>query len=116
MGILSFISDIFAPAVDLIDEIHVSDEERMKLRNELAKIQAQMHAESARLMTAEVKSEHFMVAFWRPMCVLILISLIVADAYGWAKAPNQIYELANLFLATYAGGRSIEKITKSIKG
>ena len=115
MGILDFIGNIFKPAVDLVDEIHVSDEERMKLRNELAKIQAQMHAESAKLMTAEVKSEHFMVAFWRPMCVLMLIGLIVADAYGWAKAPIQIYDLANLFLATYAGGRSLEKITKVVK-
>jgi hypothetical protein len=115
MSIFDFIGNIFKPAVDLVDELHVSDEERMKLRNELAKIQAQMHAESAKLMTAEVKSEHFMVAFWRPLCVLILISLVVADAYGWANAPDQIYELANLFLATYAGGRSLEKITKAVK-
>jgi hypothetical protein len=66
-------------------------------------------------MTAEAKSEHFIVAAWRPICVILLIVLIIADAYGVAKAPAQIYELANLFLTTYAGGRSLEKVTKVLK-
>lgn len=112
MGMLSFIGDIFKPAAKLIDDIHVSDEERLTLRNELASIQAQMQSKSVELMTAEAKSDHFLVAAWRPLCVLALISLIVADAYGLAKAPPQIYDLANVFLSTYAGGRSLEKILK----
>ena len=112
----SWIKDIFGDATKLVDNLHTSEEEKLKLRNELAKIQSQMHSKSVELMSAEVKSEHFIVAAWRPMCVLLLIGLIIADAYGFAKAPPQIYELANLFLTTYAGGRSIEKVTKAIKG
>lgn len=115
MSIFDFIGDIFEPATDLIDNLHTSDEEKLKLRNELAKIKMQMHEKSVSLMEAEVKSDHFIVAAWRPICVIILICLIVADAYGWAKAPKQIYDLANLFLTTYAGGRSLEKITGSFK-
>jgi hypothetical protein len=110
-----WIKSIFSPAADLIDNLHTSEEEKGKLRNELAKIQSQMHSKSVELMTAEVKSDHFLVAAWRPLCVLTLISLIVADAYGWAKAPQQIYDLANMFLTTYAGGRSLEKIIKAKK-
>jgi len=115
MSVFDFISDIFKPATSLIDNLHTSDEEKLKLRNELAKIKSQMHEKSVSLMTAEVKSDHFIVAAWRPLCVLTLIGLIVVDAYGFAKAPPQIYDLANLFLTTYAGGRSLEKITKAIK-
>lgn len=112
----SWIKDIFGDATKMVDNLHTSEEEKLKLRNELAKIQSQMHSKSVELMSAEVKSDHFIVAAWRPMCVLLLIGLIIADAYGFAKAPPQIYDLANLFLTTYAGGRSIEKVTKAIKG
>lgn len=111
-----FISNIFKPAADLVDNLHVSDEERGKLQNELAKIQAQMHEKSAELMKAEVSSDHWLVAAWRPMCVLLLITLILADGYGWAKAPEQVYDLASLFLSTYAGSRGLEKITRIVKG
>jgi len=110
-----WIKDIFSPATKLIDNLHTSEEEKLKLRNELMKIRSKMHEKSVELMTAEAKSEHFIVAAWRPICVILLIVLIIADAYGWAKAPKQIYELANLFLTTYAGGRSLEKVTKVLK-
>lgn len=113
--ILDWISSIFKPASDLIDNLHTSDEERMQLNNELMRIQQQIHSKTTDLMIAEVKSDHFLVAAWRPICVLILISLIVADAYGWAKAPDQIYDLANLFLTTYAGSRGLEKITRNMR-
>ena len=114
-NMFDWIKSIFSPAVDLIDNLHTSEEEKGKLRNELARIQSQMHSKSVELMTAEVKSDHFLVAAWRPLCVLTLIGLIVADAYGVAKAPQQIYDLANMFLTTYAGGRSLEKIIKAKK-
>ena len=32
MNFLSFLSGIFAPAAKLIDDVHVSDEERMQLK------------------------------------------------------------------------------------
>jgi hypothetical protein len=115
MSIFNWIGDLFGGANKIIDNLHTSDEEKLKLRNELGKIKAQMHEKSVSLMTAEVKSDHFIVAAWRPLCVLMLIGLIIADAYGVASAPEQIYDLANLFLTTYAGGRSLEKITKAIK-
>ena len=111
-----WIGALFKPAVDLIDELHVSDEEKGKLRNEFARIKASMHEKSIDLMKAEAASEHWIVAAWRPMCAIMLFSLIVADAYGFAKAPAQVYDLANIFLGTYAGGRSLEKIGKIVKG
>ena len=110
MSIFNFIAGIFKPAADLIDELHVSDEERMKLQNELAKIQSQMQAKSVELMSAEAKSDHWIVAAWRPICALTLFGLILMDGFQFVQAPAQVYELAQLFLGVYGGGRSLEKI------
>ena len=115
MGLFSFIGDIFKPAVDLVDELNVSDEERGKLKNELAKIQAGMHSKSIELMSVEAKSDHFIVAAWRPICALILFGMILLDGFAVIKAPAQVYQLAELFLGIYGGGRSIEKVARIIK-
>lgn len=115
MSILSFIGGIFKPAVDLIDELHVSDEERGQLRNELAKIQASMQEQSVKLMTAEAGSPHMITAIWRPVCALILFSLILLDGFGLVAAPKQVYDLAEVFLSVYAGGRSLEKTIGMLK-
>jgi hypothetical protein len=112
---LDFISNIFKPAADLVDELHVSDEERLKLRNELARIQADMQAKSVELMTAEAKSDHFIVAAWRPLIALLLFSLILADGYGLANAPDQVYNLAEIFLSVYGGSRGLEKVARIMK-
>ena len=110
MGLLDFIGNIFKPASDLIDEIHVSDEERGKLRNELASIKAQMHAKSVDLMQAEAKSDHFIVAAWRPLCALSLVIMIVLGGFKFMTVPQEVYNLAEIFLGAYTGGRSLEKI------
>lgn len=115
MSLLDFIGGIFKPAADLVDELHVSDEERGRLRNELANIQQKMQAKSIELMAAEAKSDHWIVAAWRPMVSLLLFTLILGDGYGIAEAPQQVYDLAEMFLSVYAGGRSLEKIAKVIK-
>ena len=110
-----FISNIFKPAADLIDEIHVSDEEKGKLRNELAKIQAGIHKESVKLMTAEASSDNILTSSWRPLCALILFFLILLDGFSFIQAPAQVYDLAQVFLGAYGGGRSLEKVAKVFK-
>ena len=112
---LDFIKAIFKPATELIDNLHVSDEERGKLRNEFAKIQYQVHKTTADLMIAEANSPHLITSIWRPICALILFSLILLDGFGVISAPDQVYELAKIFLGVYSGGRSLEKVAKLIK-
>lgn len=115
MGIFSFISSIFSPAVDLIDELHVSDEEKQKLQNELATIQQKMQEKSVDLMKAEVKSDSWLTSSWRPLCSLSLFILILLDAFNVIKAPEQVYRLSEFFLSAYAGGRSLEKVANVFK-
>ena len=116
MNILSWISGIFSPAANLIDELVTSDEERLKLHNELANIKAQVHAKTTDLMIAEAKSDHWIVASWRPLCALSLFVLILLDGFKVVDAPDQVYNLAELFLGVYSGGRSLEKIVSKVKG
>ena len=121
MGILSFITDIFKPAVEVIDELHVSEEEKGKLRNELASIQAKAQQELLRYETkvleahaqvsvAESGSKHWLTATWRPICSLLLVGIIVLASFDVCKPNPELYELAKIFLGTYAGGRSFEKM------
>jgi hypothetical protein len=107
---LSWISNIFSPAVKLIDDLHTSDEEKLKLRNEFAKIQAQVHSKTVELAKAESESKFFLTATWRPICSLAIVIIIVAHSFGWISPGPQIYDLAEIFLGAYAGGRSLEKL------
>ena len=121
MGILSFITDIFKPAAEVIDELHVSEEEKGKLRNELASIQAKAQQEllkyeakvletHAKISVAESNSSHWITATWRPLCSILLVGILILAAFDLAHPKPELYELAKIFLGTYAGGRSFEKM------
>jgi len=115
MNILSWISGIFKPATDLIDNLHTSTEEKLKLHNELAKIQSSMHEKSIELMKAEASSENLLTSGWRPLCaIVIVIALILDGHFGYTASPN-IYSLAEVFLGAYTGGRSLEKVAQVVK-
>jgi Holin of 3TMs, for gene-transfer release len=127
MGLFDFIGAIFAPATKLIDDLNTSDEERLQLRNELAKIEGQAlskltELEKSRLeamskvQVAEAGSKHFITATWRPISSLLMVSVIVLASFGVIPSPNEsFYSLATLFLGAYSGGRSLEKFGSLIK-
>lgn len=126
MWLTDFIAGIFKPAVDLVDDLHTSTEEKLQLRNKLAEIQEQANAkvielEKARLdamakvEAAEASSSHWLRANWRPITSLALVGLIIADSFEWVNAGSQIYDLANIFLGAYTTSRGLEKVAKAIK-
>ena len=126
MGLFDFISNIFKPAADVIDELHTSDEEKLKLKNELAGIQAKAQDRildyetkladyRSKLMMAEVNSQHKFVAMWRPICSVALVTIIVLASFGIGNPGPELYKLAEIFLGAYVGGRTIEKIVAASK-
>ena len=126
MSIFSFISNLFKPAADLVDSLHVSDEERGKLRNQLAEIQSKAQKQMldyeskvvearSKLMVAEAQSPHLITAIWRPVACLSLIALVVLSAYGIGNPDKEVYELTKILLGAYAGGRTLEKVVKVSK-
>ncbi len=127
MGLFDFIGNIFKPASDLVDNLHTSDEEKLELRNKLAEIEGKALAkltelEQSRLeamskvQTAEANSKHVITATWRPISSIAMVTVIILASFGIIPQPDaNFYDLAQLFLGAYAGGRSLEKIGKAIK-
>lgn len=128
MGLFDFIGGIFAPAANLIDNLHTSDEEKLKLRNELAAIKQQAltkmtEVEQARLnalskvQVAEANSKHAITATWRPIASISIVSVIILASFGLIPQPDSnFYDLAQVFLGAYTTSRGLEKIAGSIAG
>lgn len=118
--ILDFISSIFKPLCDTIDNVSTTDEERLKLRNELAQIQSNVQTklielEQAKLnaaqkvIVAETNSDSTIVKTWRPITTVLLVSLVILGAFKVIDTPPEIYKLLEGFLYIYGAGRSAEK-------
>lgn len=123
MNILGLIKDIFKPAVELVDELHTSEEEKLAhkastldtyvraLEQGLAYEQQNLKAR-AKIITAEAKSEHWIVAAWRPITMLTFVALVVADQTGLLafRLADEAWTLLQIGLGGYVVGRSAEKI------
>ena len=128
MGILELIGGIFKPAAELVDELHTSEEERLKHKERLLEVQAiamqtvfEYESDSlqarAAIVNSEAQSDHWIVASWRPVVMLTLTSLVVVDSFGWLANPlsGEAWQLLQIGLGGYVVGRSGEKIAKTIK-
>jgi hypothetical protein len=126
VGLFDFIGSIFQPAVSLVDDLNTSDEERLKLRNELAKIQngvttKLIDLEKAKLdamqkiQVAEAQSKHWLQGNWRPICSMTLLGLVVGGSFGWFSLDPKVYDIALYFLGLYGTGRSLEKGAAALK-
>ena len=129
MGVTELIAGIFKPAATLVDELHTSEEERLKAKGHLLDVQAaamqrvfdyekEMVKGQQAIVTAEAKSEHFIVAAWRPITMLTFLVLAVGDSLGLLATPlkDEAWMLLQLGLGGYVVGRSGEKIAKVVKG
>lgn len=96
---------------------------QLQQTGELTKLQTQ-----AGIITAESKSEHFLVAAWRPITMLVFV-FIIANNYilypylslFWDEAPSlsippDMWDLLKIGIGGYTVGRTVEKSIKSYKG
>jgi hypothetical protein len=129
MGVTDLIAGIFKPAADLVDALHTSDDERLKAKGHLLDVQAaamqrvfdyekEMIKGQQAIVSSEAKSEHFIVAAWRPITMLTFLILAVGDSLGLLATPlkDEAWVLLQLGLGGYVVGRSGEKIAKVMKG
>ena len=129
MGVTDLIAGIFKPAADLVDKMHTSDHERLQAKGHLMDVQAaamqrvfdyekEMIKGQQAIVTAEAKSEHFIVAAWRPITMLTFLALAVGDTFGLFATPlrDEAWALLQLGIGGYVVGRSGEKIAKVVKG
>ena len=123
MGIFSFIGNIFKPAAKLIDDLHTSAEEKLQLRNELAKLETEfrekvleyetrlMEAQSS-IIKAESTGHSWIQRNWRPIVMLVFLVLVVCDSFGVLKfrLADEAWTLLQIGMGGYVVGRSAEKI------
>jgi len=132
MNVLGLIGQIFKPAMDMIDNVHTSEEEKLQQKAQLLDLQvgfmeqgleyelAQLEAKS-RIIEAEAKSDHILTATWRPITMLTFLALVVCDQFGLLtfRLADPAWTLLQLGLGGYVVGRSVEKVvpamTKAMK-
>jgi len=127
MGVVELIAGIFKPAVELIDELHTSEEERLSQKAKLLDVQAatmqrvfdyerQTLKDRATIINSEAQSEHVITATWRPITMLTFLALAVGDSLGWLATPlrDEAWMLLEIGLGGYILGRSGEKLAKTL--
>ena len=127
MKLLELISQVFKPAVELVDELHTSEEERLQqkvriLDAQVVAIDAVLAYEKeafnarAAIVKAEAQSEHQLAAIWRPITMLAFCGLAVGDSLGLLASPlaPEAWTLLQLGIGGYVVARSGEKIAKGV--
>lgn len=120
MSLFSFIGDIFKPAADLVDELHVSEEEMGILKNKLAEIEAkvavrvldlqsQIVEANSKVAISEQEHGNMLSKSWRPVVSIIMSGLLVAMGLGAIPFNQFLAGIAGGFLGIYTGARSYEK-------
>lgn len=121
--IIDAIAALVGPITNLIDDLHTSDEERLKAKAKLLELQNQLMVQAlqyekalidqkAQIITAEAQGESWLQRSWRPITMLTFLGLVVADQTGllaFRLAP-EAWTLLQIGLGGYVVGRSAEKI------
>lgn len=125
-AIAGFVTGLFGPAAKLIDNVSTTDEERLTLRNELAKIESTVQTKLIELETAQLKatqsviiaetnSDNTIVKCWRPCTIILLITIVILGSFKIIETPPEIWKLLEGFLYIYGSSRGIEKVTSIYK-
>jgi hypothetical protein len=131
VGIFDKIVGTIGSALGLVDKLHTSDEERLKLKAALLDIQSGIISEvidaenkalqaQAQVLQAEAQSTSKLTAMWRPITMLTFLALIVAASFGLVDTaslgavPDRMWSMLTLGISGYIGGRSMEKIVPSV--
>jgi hypothetical protein len=128
MNLLSIVGDVISPVTKLIDNLHTSDEERLKAKESLAKIQLDMSLkvldaqtklveQQAKIITAEAQGESWLQRTWRPITMLFF--LVCLGVYWFGLAPQylidnpdvveKLFTIIGIGIGGYIGSRGIEK-------
>lgn len=139
---MSFFSDIFSSSVgevvgkvgEAVDRLVTSDEERLRLANELKQIEisavlksqeidVQFDQELTKRLQSDMASDSWLSKNIRPLTlifILVMYSLLSISSGFQFKVTQAYIELLGqwgmLIMSFYFGGRSLEKIVSVAKG
>ena len=133
MNLISLIGNIFTPAANLVDNLHTSEEEKLQVRNELFKLQAELFTNvqdyetkilesKASIINSEANSQSTLARNWRPITMLMFVFAVMTHWFGLTpddlsiEAVEDMFTLVQIGLGGYDVGRSVEKTAKSVAG
>jgi hypothetical protein len=124
---LEFLSDIFRPIADLVDNVHTSTEEKLIMRNKFIELQnaitskyldlqSQLLTSQTTVITAEANGQSWIQRSWRPITMLTFLVLVVCDSFGLLafRLSDEAWTLLQIGLGGYVVGRSAEKIVPKV--
>ena len=127
MKIWQSITEFLNPVSKIIDDVHTSDEERLKIKAELFQLQTMIAAKmmeyeakllesKSKIIIAEAQGASWLQRSWRPITMLTFLVLVVLDTMGLTEfrlAP-EAWTLLQLGLGGYVVGRSAEKVIPKV--
>lgn len=136
--ITSTITGLFKPMADLVDNVHTSTEEKLQLKNKLFELQSALITAVLNFLEEQIKAQKeiilaeikgsWLTANWRPMLMVMFMFMIFNNyilvpylnaAFKWSVTvgiPANAWDLLKYGVGGYVGGRSVEKIVKTVKG
>lgn len=127
MSIWGFLGNVVSPLAKVIDDVHTSDEEKLIVKAELAKLQNEVTTKfmdyehklldsKTQVITAEANGQSWMQRNWRPITMLTFLLLVVCDSFGLLafRLAEEAWTLLQIGLGGYVVGRSAEKIAPSV--
>lgn len=128
--ISGLVGDAIKPVTNMVDEMHTSKEEKMRMQIELERtknvITNQVVEAQKEIIVAEAKGG-WLQRNWRPILMLSIVAIVVNNylVYPYlslftSKAvilelPEKLWNLMMIGVGGYVAGRSAEKITDTLK-
>ena len=118
---------IFKNVTGVVDEVHTSEEESLKLK--AAMLETQMKISTmlldyetktaelkAKVLEIEMSSDSWLTKSWRPIVMLSFAAMLVADSLGLLGTPLNptIIDALATGLGVVGAGRTLEKVLPSL--
>ena len=127
---LSAIAGLFQTAGGIVDSLHTSEEEKLKLKNTFFELQGRVLSDvlsyerslneaQSKVITAEASSGSWLTRSWRPITMLTFVALIVLrwvglSASGLTEALElELFGIVKICIGGYVIGRSAEQAMKA---
>jgi hypothetical protein len=122
MNPLEILSSVLKPAMDGLDNLFTSDDERLKAKNVLVELQNDLAVHlityekdllraKSDIIKAEANGQSWLQRSWRPITMLTFLFLVVFNSFGLLAMPlaPEMWTLLQIGLGGYVIGRSAEK-------
>ena len=131
MGLLDVISPIIGGFGKIIDNVHTSEEEKLKAKTALLAIQSDLSKaaldyeaviikEQASIVRSEAASQSRLARNWRPLTMLTFVLLVVLHWTGHTSGhvteaeALELFSLIKIGLGGYVVARTTEKILPAV--